>query len=456
MKKFITILLMVTLVLSNITTAHAEKSNKKASSDIWPSGPDVYSEAAIVMDASSGLILYEKNIHDQYYPASITKILTTLLAIENCSLNEIVTFSKSAIFGIERNSSHIGIDVGEQLTVEQCLYGIMLESANEVAYAIAEHVAGDMESFADMMNKKAKELGCTDSNFVNSNGLHDDDHYTSAYDMALIAKAAINNSTFRKVTSTVMYTIPPTNIQSETRYLNNHHKMLKNTSYHYDGCIGGKTGYTTKSGNTLVTYAKQGDLELICVVMRSDSTHQYTDTAKLLDFGFGNYTAYDITTNSNISTMGYSPFFTRYNTIFDPSTSPLQTSGKSIVVLPNSADPKDVVQNTVLNNITSLEPGINTIGTITYSYKDKVVGSTNITYDNTEKPTLETKGKNEETGLSETYEVIKPKSTLKPLIAGCIIAVLIIMYLLYYFFVTKPRRKKNAYYRNRRNSNYFH
>jgi D-alanyl-D-alanine carboxypeptidase len=188
----------------------------------WPQGPNVYAEAAIVMDASTGLILYEKNMNGAYYPASITKILSSLIIIENSSPGEVVTFSRDAVFNVELDSTRIGIDVGEQLTIQQCLYGILLESANEVTYAAAEHVAGSISAFSDMMNEKAKSLGALNSNFVNPHGLPDDNHYTTAYDMALITREAMKNETFRKITGTRTYQIPPTNKQVETRYLRNH------------------------------------------------------------------------------------------------------------------------------------------------------------------------------------------------------------------------------------------
>ena len=163
------------------------------------SAPDVIAESAILMDARSGAILYEKNIHTQRYPASITKLLTCLVAKKNSELSDVVTFSKEAVFGIERRSSNIGIDVGETLTMEECLYAILLESANEVASAVAEHVGGSIEGFAQMMNEEATSLGCTDSNFVNANGLPDDNHYTSAYDMALIAKEFFSDAPALKI-----------------------------------------------------------------------------------------------------------------------------------------------------------------------------------------------------------------------------------------------------------------
>lgn len=255
----------------------------------WPQGPAIQAETAIVMEASSGTILYAKNIDEQRFPASITKIMTTLVALENSSLDEQVTFSENAIWGIERDSTHIGIKIGETLTMEQSLYGIMLASANEVAYGVAEHVGGSMDGFVEMMNQKARELGCTNTHFVNSHGLHDENHYTSAHDMALICQAALRNETFRTITGTRAYTIPVTNLTNEERWLDNHQKMLCNTKYQYDGCIGGKTGYTSVAGNTLVTFANRDGMELISVVMKDRGANCYIDSTALLDYGFNEF-----------------------------------------------------------------------------------------------------------------------------------------------------------------------
>ncbi len=288
----IIILILSPLFSTALVTATTDTTD---SGEIWPSGPSVYAESAIVIEASTGLILYEKNINDTHYPASITKIMSALLAIENSSLGDVVTFSKEAIFDVDLDSSRIGIDVGEQLTMQQSLYAILLESANEVTYAIAEHVSGTMPEFAQLMTERAKSIGCLNTNFVNPHGLHDSEHYTTAYDMALITREAMKNETFRKIFATRTSQIPPTNIQSETRYLRNHHKFVLKQDYLYDDCIGGKTGYTSISKFTLVSVAKRGDLELICVIMKDDSNeHQYTDTQKLFDFAFDNFSIYPI------------------------------------------------------------------------------------------------------------------------------------------------------------------
>lgn len=255
----------------------------------WPQGPAVWAESAVVMDLDSGAFLYSKNMDAVKYPASITKILTTLLAIENSRLDERVTFSENAIFGIERDSSHIGIRVGEILSMEECLYGMMLESANEVCLAVAEHISGSVAAFVELMNQKAAELGCTSTHFTNPNGLPDENHYTTARDMALIARAAYNNRTFRKVCQTEVYCIPKTNVCGEERWLSNHHKMLPEKAHYYEGCTGGKTGFTQAALNTLVTYAERNGRRLVCVSLRTNGPQVYLDTASMLDYGFQNF-----------------------------------------------------------------------------------------------------------------------------------------------------------------------
>lgn len=234
--------------------AYFEPIQSNATAD-WPQGPAVWAESAVVMDLDSGTFLYSKNMDATKYPASITKILTTLIAIEHSRPSEKVTFSANAVYGIEQGSSNIGIRLGENLTMEDCLYGMMLESANEVCVAVAEHISGSVDAFVELMNQKAASLGCTNTHFTNPNGLPDENHYTTAHDMALIAQAAYNNATFRKVCQTTTYCIGTTNKCGEKRWLSNHHKMLPDRDYTYEGCTGGKTGFTQAALNTLVTYA---------------------------------------------------------------------------------------------------------------------------------------------------------------------------------------------------------
>ena len=253
----------------------------------WPQGPAIYAESGILVDLDTQEILYSKNIDKQLYPASITKIMTTLVAIESSSPEEPVTFSQHALDSIEWDSSNIGCRLNETLTMEQCWYAMMLNSANEVCCGVAEHISGSIEAFVEKMNQKAAELGCTNTHFSNPNGLPDETHYTTAHDMALIANAAYQNETFRQIFSTRQYEIPPTPQYTETRYLYNHHKMMQpDTEYYYEGCLGGKTGYTEAALNTLVTFASRSEKTLLCVTMRTQGRQVYTDTASLFDYGF--------------------------------------------------------------------------------------------------------------------------------------------------------------------------
>jgi D-alanyl-D-alanine carboxypeptidase len=247
--------------------------------------PQILSEGAVLMDASTGAILYGKNAETKYYPASITKLMTALLVAEKSNLSDTVTFSKTATTNLESGAVTLGLVEGDKLTVEQSLYGLMLKSANEVANGLAEHVSGSISAFSALMNARAKELGCTNTNFVNPNGLNNSGHYTTPHDMALIARAAFQNDKVRKVTSTLSYQIPATK-NAAARTVTMGHKMINSSdSRYYPGVIGGKTGYTSLAGNTLVTCAEKNGVRLVVVVMKSKSTH-YSDTKSLLDYGF--------------------------------------------------------------------------------------------------------------------------------------------------------------------------
>lgn len=398
MKRFFVLCLSAVLLLSNTIPAAATETSEpvsqssEADKDLWPEGPSVNAKAAVLMDASTGLVLYEKNAHKKEYPASTTKILTTLLALENCSLNETVTFSHNAVFSLEAGSSHIGIDEGERLTVEQCLYAIMLASANEVSTGIAEHISGSVEEFAKLMNARAKELGCLNTHFANANGLHNDEHYTSAYDMALIGRAAMQNPTFRKITATKRYTIPPTNKHENENVFPNHHKMLIDSPFQYEYCIGGKTGYTSKAGNTLVTFAKKGNITLVCVVMRANGPtspeNEYTDTTKLFEWGFENFTQYNIDSEETVTEENAATLFTRYSPLFDSDASPLKMGSNATILLPKSANFADAKREITFQPNSELKEGDNIIGSVTYTYGGKTVGSCDILFTKAESPAL--------------------------------------------------------------------
>jgi len=451
------ILMIVSSLLSPIKVRATTIENK--TSGDWPTGPSVYAEGAILMEASTGLILYEKNISNSYYPASITKILTALVALENSTMGEIVTFSRDAVFKVDLDSSRIGIDVGEELTMQQSIYAVLLESANEVSYAVAEHVGGTIENFSRMMNDKAKSLGANNSNFVNPHGLPEENHYTTPYDMALITREAMKNESFRKIFSTRTYQIPPTNIQEETRYLRNHHYFILKQGYLYDDCIGGKTGYTNAARYTLVSVAKKGDLELVAVVMKDDSReHQYTDTQKLFDYGFDNFSIYPINELDTGSTEE-SPLFTKFNPLLSEDASPIATDENGYLVLPNGASFTDANKDISFILSSEIDDTNNIIGTISYSYMGKYVGGADIIYNKADTTTLLTKELEVKNPTINPNDTTVPKSTgkLYPIILGVIAGIFLVLIALYYLFIERPRlKRRKAYYNKRANRKSHH
>lgn len=248
--------------------------------------PEIQSQAAVVMDMDSGEFLYEKNADQKFYPASIVKLLTALIAAENTDPEATVVFSHDAVYGVEEGSGNpLQLEAGDKMTVEGCMYAMLLESSNQAANALAEYVAGSNEKFAGYMNEKAAELGCTDSNFVNPSGLNDKEQQVTAHDMALIAGAAFQNPEVREVASSKTYRLSSTLNNVDGITLQMEHQLLNGEQYSYPYAFAGKTGYTALAGNTLVTAAQKEDKELLAVVLKSEMTH-YKDTISLLNYGF--------------------------------------------------------------------------------------------------------------------------------------------------------------------------
>ncbi len=327
---------------SSATAVAQSTSDAAAVSAADIAEPEISAQGACLIDAATGQILYGKNEFEQFYPASITKVMTALLVLENCQLDEIVTFSSSATTNLESGAVTLNVSEGDQLTVEQCLYGLLLKSANEIANGLAEHVSGSVSAFADLMNQKAKSLGCLNTNFVNPNGLTDSSHKTTPYDMCLIMAAALQNPDFQRIDTTLSYTFPAVNNASATT-ISPGHKMLDpaNTSYYYEGIIGGKTGYLSTAGNTLVTGAERDGVRLVCCVMKATGTH-YTDTKALLDYGFENYTA--LTGRSTSQTVTEGPSYQESGPAAvsdEPVTAaPVESSGPTagVTVIPSAGD----------------------------------------------------------------------------------------------------------------------
>lgn len=423
--------------------------------------PSVSADSAIVMDVQSGAILYEKNIDKKQYPASITKVMTALLAIENSSLSETVTYSTEAVTNLESGASNINIKPGEKLSMEDSLYAILLMSANEACNGVAEHVAGSVDAFVKMMNERAKELGCTGTHFANANGLWMKNHYTTAHDMALISREAYKNPTFAKITGTKRYNIGKTS-KSNIRYLFNHHGMLYPSTfsqYLYEYCVGGKTGYTSKCRYTLVTYAKKNNMTLVSVVMKVpkspwETPNEYTDSTKLLNYGFENYKRYSISENAT-SAVNSNYLFTKFSPYYNTSESPLSVETDAGIILPKGVAVSEAKQQLDLydtpKQVTNTKKNI---GRITYTYKGKEVGGSEIYYENKNLPVL-----NDSLDLSEWFDDAVEKANKEPfpwkklfMTALIVLACGGIAILIFWWLHShrEHRRRKNHYKRSRR------
>lgn len=366
MKKFIVVILILLLLIVSLSFSYANE-------------PDISSKAVILIDAETGEILFEKNAHDKMYPASTTKIMTGILALENCELNEKVTVAREATLGI--NGSHIALEPGEVLSMQDLLYALLIESANDAAKAIAIHISGSVEEFAELMNNKAKELGAENTSFVNPNGLHDDEHVTSAYDLALITNYAMKNEAFAEIVKEYLYTIDITNKKTEPRYLKSSNRLLysddkilvdgKYVPIKYYGVQGVKTGYTAQAQSCLVSAATRDNRTLITVVLKSAGRNVYIDTQKLFNYGFENFTLKKLSSkNEFIDNLAVSSGEAPYVTA-------IVANDLKAVLTKNNAD--NIIKQMSFNE--KIEAPIlkgQVLGKIEYSVEDEVVGTVNI------------------------------------------------------------------------------
>lgn len=424
MKKKPVVLLLLFAIMSTVLFAGVPAKEAKGKVNIS-------AESAVVMDVQSGSILYKKNMDKREYPASITKIMTALVAIENSSLSETVTYSRTAL-NLESGASTANIKVGERLTMEESLYAILLVSANEACNGVAEHIAGSVENFVKMMNTRAKELGCTGTHFANANGLWMKNHYTTAHDMALIAQAAYKNPVFARITGTKRYNIPKTNKSKYGHPMHNHHGMLvANPSfpqYEYEHCVGGKTGYTSKCRYTLVTYAKKNNMTLVSVIMRAPNSpwtepNEYTDTTKLLNSSFQKYKRYSIQDTATTE-VNNQYLFTKFSPYYKQATSSLSIDSDAGVILPKGVNLNQTKKSVEFYKTPKTDKqGRKVIGKLTYTYKNRSVGGSNIYYKNKSTPTLR-----DSIDMSQWFDEAVEKANEEPFPwkKVCVIAILII------------------------------
>ena len=358
-------------------TAEALEQNAEERKDLpiesnerngWPAGPEIGAEAAILMDVGTGTILYAKNIHEELFPASTTKLMTCLLGYENGTMTDMVPFSYDAVHSVPRDGSNIGMDAGQSITLEQCLYGILVGSANEVASAVAEYVSGSVDEFVNLMNKRAEELGCKNTHFSNANGLQVEDHYTSAYDLALIASEYFSNESLSRIANTARYHFEPTSTQPDDFYIRNKHALI-NGEIAYEGIKGGKTGYTDEARQTLVTCCEQSGMRLVCVILMEESPNQFYDTVTLFDYGYSNFSEISVPDYEKRYTIEAESFFKTGSDIFGNSDPFLELNKDSKIILPNTV-PFDDLETTVSYDVEDA------IAEIFYSYANTPLGST--------------------------------------------------------------------------------
>lgn len=287
----------------NESNAISKSSSSDQSTNSLETNPTLLSKAAILIDSSTGQILYEYNSNDKLYPASTTKLMTAILTLENCQLSDTVTVDANALLGIPRSYTTAALQAGETLTIDQLLHVLLIPSANDAANVLAFHIAGSIEDFSIMMNAKAKELGCQNTNFVNPSGIHNDDHYSTAYDMALIGKYANTFEEIKEITCTTSYSLPNLPDGKERTFKTTNTLITPSNKYYYEYATGMKTGYTDKAKSCIVAKATKDDLELICVVLGGDKTEdnksqRELDCHALFDYGFNNYSYEKICTKN--------------------------------------------------------------------------------------------------------------------------------------------------------------
>lgn len=370
MKQKIRCLLCYILIISHLLTVTAF-----AEPPAWPSDTGIVADSGAVIDADSGALLFGQNCIDSAYPpASITKVLTALVVLEHCQLDEIVTFSETAMNSVESDSGNkLTLTAGDQLSVEDCLYSLLLFSVNQSANALAEHTAGSISAFVDMMNEKAAELGCSDkTHFDNPSGLNGETQNVTAYDMALIAQAAYNNEELLKISSTLSYKIDSTINNPDGISFRHEHRLVYTTDpaseFYYPPAIAGKTGYLQKAGNTLVTYAENDGRRLISVILKGSRPQYFIDGKTLLEFGFSRFknviiadheTRY-ITGDEAVSFNG---------TSYQPSD--LMIEPGRVITLPNNASIEDAT--VTLTELPDEYP-TGALGVLRYTYNDRFIG----------------------------------------------------------------------------------
>ena len=431
--KFLLTLILSFYILTNIISpAYAEPETQSDTS------PAPHAEAALLIDMKSGKVLYSKNENQKMYPASITKIMTAILTLESgIDFSEIVTASEEAISPITNKHSHMGILVGENLTIENLIYGMLVYSANDAANVLAVRVGGSLDGFVQMMNDKAIELGAINTHFANPHGFHDDNHYTTASDIATIARYAMQNEIFREIVKTDMYTMEATNKYKETRYLSSTNHLIsrrRQANYYYKKAIGIKTGFTDESGYCLASAAVDGDTELLSVVLNchniaddESGMFSFIDTKNLFEYGFNNF-KYIVVAPTGTVVADSSVYEAKKN--IRVTLTPKEDIGN---ILPIDVDMNDVKGESVINEkIAAPIAKGDELGTIKYTYRGELIGESALIAVN---------------DVEKDYIVAAIHLVIKILTHPIFIA--FVLLILYLRFTANRRRKRRR--KNRRN-----
>lgn len=352
-----------------------------AKASIWEYCPQLEAKSAAIVDVETGVVLMEKNAYKKSYPASITKVMTALLTLNNMkSFEEKIVFNKKAVTMEDLYSKTLWMEEGEVISLKDALYGLLLESANDVAKGLAFHIGGSLEGFSAMMNKKAEELGCVNTNFVNPHGLFEENHYTCAADMAKIMAACAKNPRFVEIAGTLYYTIPKTNKFKYRRFLSNDSKMLmKKSPYYYEKCYGAKTGFTNESKKTYIAIAKKGKHRLAGVIMGTSSLEgQYRGLEEMFEHCFSNFKqvkagGIPITFPKNRDDLYEAVLKRDERAVFKPIED-------VNLVLPKKYEKEKIQAVVTYEKLDKIKVGINRVGRVSYLYEGREVGANKLYY----------------------------------------------------------------------------
>jgi len=401
-----------------------------------PNTINISASSALLIDYNTGKILYEKDSQKRMYPASTTKIMTAILTLENCKLDDKATVSYDAVFTVPSGYTNANLQIDEELTIDTLLHILLIPSANDAANVLAEHIAGSVESFASMMNTKAVELGCTGTNFVNPSGIHHENHYSTAHDLAIMAKYAMKFDTFNEIVNTTKYTLPTSNKydKHDRIFTTTNHFLLPNNKDYYEYATGLKTGYTNAAKNCLVSSAEKDNMKLISVVLGCENNAKFSDAKTLFEYGFSNYSI------KNLATAG------EVFKVVTPRSSSKESSSLNILY-ENSIDA--LVKSSELSN--NIEPTINLDEKLKAPItKDSIVG----------KISYEIDGITYETNLIAGQDIYSD-TTFSIILK--IFAVIVLLYILANFISGNTKKKSKKKYKksktskksNKRNYNHF-